>query len=231
MISSGRLAALTLFAAPAAITAQDRPAAGHPPAWLEQRARAAVSERWQVPPTTLRFAWGRVSAWPATPAGRVRLAGSGKDGWFVLLLEAPGAAEFAVRVRAGVEDTARVAARDLPAGTILSPEDVAREVTVHWGAPAGDAPEPGPGWTVRRPVARGDALRVPAVVPPPAVRAGDPVRFTWTRGAVTVVLDGTALNDARLGEPVRGRVDGRNERVAGTAIGQGLARLAPRGAS
>jgi flagella basal body P-ring formation protein FlgA len=96
------------------------------------------------------------------------------------------------------------------------------ESRVCWGPPAPPAEfRPGPGWEVRRALAAGEALARPAVAPPMFVMAGEPVRLVWTEGAVQVSTVGIALNRARQGEWVRARVEGKADRLVGTAAATG----------
>ena len=95
-----------------------------------------------------------------------------------------------VRVRAGVYDTAYVAARALRAGTRLRPGDVREELRLRWGPPRGEAVSPpGHGWEVRRPLIVGDELIWPAVSSPPVVHAGAEVG----KSASLMITDGDPL--------------------------------------
>lgn len=123
------------------------------------------------------------------------------------------------------QETVAVAARDLARGTVLRPEDIAREAPAAPGAT--DSGEVGEGWVVRRLVRQGEVLRSPAVAPPSAVRAGEPVQGVVRRGVVELRVWGVALNDAPVGGIVHLRTaDGR--RFTGTATGIASATLAIR---
>ncbi len=177
-----------------------------------------------MPERAVRLEWGRLPGTLPGGAPPFRVTGRGVGGWLVVVFEPPGADAVAVRLRAGVEDSVPVAARPLAAGTRLVPADVRREPRVCWGPPAPPSSSlPGPGWEVRRALAAGDALARPAVAPPLLVEAGAPVRLLWTDGAVQVSVVGTALNRARQGELVRARVEGRPDRLVGTATATGTA--------
>lgn len=191
----------------------------------EARVAAILARRWDVPAAAIRLAWPTAAA-PLALAGAdsLRVEGTGTGGW--LVVTAPDG--VAVRVRAGVEDSVPVAARELSPGRALEAADIAVAVRVRWGAPRPDA-APGAGWEVRRPLAAGDPLAAPFVVPPPAVRGGDPLRLEWAQGGVQVSLSGVALHTARVGEPVRARVAGRSTLVSGIMTGPGLARLDGKG--
>lgn len=115
-----------------------------------------------------------------------------------------------------------VAARDLARGEILAANDIVR-VADAGGDPA-SAPGSLIGWTTRRVISAGEALRPPAVAPPDLVRGGDPVQAIWTRGTIELRLTGTASGSAALGDRVLVRVDARR-RVEGVVIGPGLVQL------
>jgi flagella basal body P-ring formation protein FlgA len=80
------------------------------------------------------------------------------------------------------------------------------------------------GWTTRRVIAAGEPLRAPAVAPPAAVRAGEPVALLYQADGVTLRLAGTAATDAPVGGRVAVRVDTRR-RFEGVVAGPGLVRL------
>ena len=201
--------------APAPVTVPDSAAAG---------VRTWLAQEWGVSESAVHLEWGRLLE--ALPGGApsFRVTGRGVAGWLVVVFDPSGRDAVAVRLRAGVEDTVRVAARPLAAGTRLGPADVREELRVCWGPPATSSESrPGPGWEVRRALAAGEALAPPAVAPPMLVAAGEPVRLVWASGAVQVSVVGVALNRARQGELVRARVEGRSDRLVGTAIATGTA--------
>ena len=196
------------------------------PAAVPDSAAACVStwlaRQWSVSERAVRLEWGRLSG--ALPGGAApfRVTGRGVAGWLVVVFDPSGRDAVAVRLRAGVEDSVLVAARPLVAGTLLDPADVRLEPRVHWGPPAPPSESrPGPGWEVRRALATGEALERPAVAPPTLVVAGEPVRLVWAGGAVQVSVVGIALNRASQGELVRARVEGRSDRLVGTATATG----------
>lgn len=208
-----------LIAALAAPMAVGSPA----PPGLCDRVAGEIAARWQVPAERIVLEWGRLPAGPLEVGPTPRLSGRGVDGWFVVQL-GQGEATSAVRVRAGVRDTAVVAARALASGERLVLADVRCELRPRWGPPAAStSPRPGPGWEVRRPLAAGEEITWPSAVAPPVIAAGAPVEMVWTRGSVRVSVTGIALHAARLGETVRVRLEGQ-QRV-GTAVGPGLASL------
>jgi flagella basal body P-ring formation protein FlgA len=191
---------------------------------------AWLAREWGVSERAVRLEWGRPSG--ALPGGALpfRVTGRGVAGWLVVVFDPSGRSAVAVRLRAGVEDTVLVAARPLVAGTLLGPADVRPESRVCWGPPTPPSESrPGPGWEVRRALATGEALARPAVAPPMLVVAGEPVRLVWTEGAVQISVVGIALNGARQGEPVRARVEGRSDRLAGTATAMGTVAISSGG--
>jgi len=236
MTSSGnpllmRVAAVVAWAA--AVVAPAAFADTAPDAAWTARVEATVAARWSVPAEALRLKWGRLPerGLPAT-AAEFRLIG-GVDGWFVLSADA-GEGQLAVaRVRAGVDDTVCVATRDLARGQRIGPDDLRLEPRVRWGMPrAGDAAtRPATGWELRRAVAAGTVVDAPTAVPPALVSAGDRIEVEWTRGDVALQLSGVAIHGARLGEPVRVRVEGRARPLTGIVDAPGHARIGAREAS
>jgi len=190
-----------------------------PPA-LAAQVTAQIAARWGVAPDRVALEWGApppdlVFA-PDTPA---RLTGRAPNGWFAVVLRPADPAATAWRVRAGVIGPVAVAARALPAGTTLAPGDLRTESRVRWGAPGPETRAPAPGWEVRRPLAAGEVLTVPGVVPPALVLPGQSITLRWRRGGVEVRLAGTALHAAREGETARATLVGRPGRVVGRVAG------------
>jgi flagella basal body P-ring formation protein FlgA len=181
-----------------------------------------LAREWGVSESAVRLEWGRLPG--ALPGGTLpfRVVGRGVAGWLVVVFDPSGRDAVAVGLRAGVEDTVLVAARPLVAGKRLDPADVRPESRVCWGPPAPPSvARPGPGWEVRRALATGEVLERPAVAPPTLVVAGEPVRLVWAGSAVQVSVVGIALNRASQGELVRARVEGRADRLVGTATATG----------
>ena len=195
---------------------------------LVTRVASRIAETWKVPVTQLRLEWGRVAGQTAFPDDvPFRILGRGEDGWLVIVFDPAETGATAVRVRAGIERLVMVATRSLPTGARLSDGDLREETRVHWGIPAPDsAALPGSGWDVRRALAAGEVAEPPAVVAPPLVVAGQPVRLEWERGGVQVSVVGIALNSARRGETVRARLEERPARLTGTVTAAGTAVLA-----
>jgi flagella basal body P-ring formation protein FlgA len=225
MISSAELLAAAVLAATLAPRGDTAVPAG---AAVVAHVAASIAQLWNAPEDAVRLEWGR---WPAGPAplddAPYKIVGSGRDGWFAVVFR-PGEPEGAtVRVRAGTLDTAWVASAPLPAGHVLAGGDVHAEPVVRWGPPdpARHAAPPA-GWQVRRPLAKGEPISAPAIVPPTVVAAGDPIQVSWDRGAVRLRLDGVALHAARIGDPLRVRVEGRPRPLNAVVIAAGRASLA-----
>jgi flagella basal body P-ring formation protein FlgA len=123
--------------------------------------------------------------------------------------------------------TLAVAARALARGDTLAAADVAlRDTVIRWqwnGVPP-DTVRPAPGWVVQRPIAAGERLRPPGVIPPPVVRAGTAVTVEYRDGPVRLRLAGIATNSAPLGAPVGVRLD-PTRRLDGIAVAPNLVRL------
>ncbi len=219
------LGLLSCLAVPQALAAQ-----APVPAALEARVADAIGRMWQVPVGSLHLEWGHIgSQHPVSPGAEFRLLGHGEDGQFVIAFAQPGGQTIAARLRAGVIDSVLVAARPLQSGAKVSLGDVTMSSRLHWGAPAGgNAPVPGPGWLVKRSLAVGALIAPPAVVPPPVIEAGAPVKVQWESGAVSVAVAGTAVNSAAMGDLVQVRTSGRNGLVRAVVTGPGTARMEQR---
>ncbi len=132
-----------------------------------------------------------------------------------MLMEPPGRAPIAMRLRAGVGGRRQVAARAIAAGQMLAAEDVRDEAHVRWGPPAsGPVPTVEAGWVARRRMVPGAVLDAAHVGPAPVVSAGQAVRVLWNEGSVTVALEAVALHDAVLGAPLRVRTIRKRGRAA-----------------
>lgn len=192
---------------------------------LSARVAEAISREWEVDVGRVVLSWGSGSLGQVPDTSAFRLIG-GEAGWFSLMLEPAHGPTAFFRLRAGVAVEGLIAARALVPGTVLGENDFRLEPRVHWGPlPRDPEPRAAAGWIVRRPIASGDALEGFRVAPPPVVSAGKPVRMYYNAGSVSVALDGVALNDAAVGQPVRVRTPGRIGVVAGTAVAPGEARM------
>jgi flagella basal body P-ring formation protein FlgA len=155
----------------------------------------------------------------------------------VLLAAAPAALAAQPRPRvAGARAVAElVATRPLPRGYTLAAGDMAAAPAPGGATAVAAAPAALVGWTTRRVIAAGEVLRAPAVAPPAAVRAGQPVAVVYAAEGVTLKLHGTAATDAPLGGRVAVRVDTRRRfegvveapGVGAAAVRAALALLAP----
>lgn len=200
--------------------------------FFEGRVVERIAAEWRTSPERVRIRWfGEPGIDASLTDAPFRLSGSGADGWLALRLDGAEPRRAPLRIRAGVVDTAYAAAVPIAAGSVLRRSDLLAEATICWGPPPGaGGSRPGPGWVARTNLAEGDRIAWPAAVAPPLIEAGESVRLEWERGAVRVVMEGTALNGARLGETVRVRVPGRPERLLGRVVAPGSAILADGGA-
>ena len=118
-----------------------------------------------------------------------------------------------------------VAARALPRGAVLKEADIVYRAD---STAAKSRPVVGAGvaagWVTRRVISEGEALREPAVGPPPVIEAGDTVQAIWSDGSIELRVAGRAMNTAAAGGRVTVRVD-LERRFEGVAIGAGLVRL------
>jgi flagella basal body P-ring formation protein FlgA len=226
--ASSRLTAVLLglaaFALALAAGALHAHAAGDAPgaAWAARIADAVAARR-GVPAAALVLEWGALPDGGLPEDGALRVLG-GTEGWYVAAIDG-GSRTATLRVRAGVTDTVCVAARDLARGTTLAAGDMRLEPRVRWSARATNPARPGAGWELRRAVAAGSVLAPPTAAPPAVVHAGDRIEVWWTRGRVALRLDGTALAAARLGEPVRVRIDGRARALTAVVAAPGRATI------
>ena len=120
-----------------------------------------------------------------------------------------------------------VAARALARGDTLQAGDIATMDTTivwRWNSIAPDTTRALPGWVTRRNVARGEVLRAPAVMPPPAITSGTRVTAIWQDGPLRVVVTGIATNTAAIGAPVGVRIN-PTRRLDGIAAGPNTVRL------
>lgn len=218
------LGLLSCLVAPAGLPAQ---APAPVPAALEARVADAIGRMWQVPVGSLHLEWGHISSQhPIAAESEFRLLGHGDDGQFVVAFALPAGQAIAARLRAGVIDSVLVASRPLAAGARISLGDLTMSSRMQWGAPrSSDEPVPGPGWLVKRALAAGGVIAPPAVVPPPVIEAGSPVKVQWQSGAVSVAVAGVAVNSAALGQSVQVRTAGRAGLVRAVVTGPGTARM------
>jgi flagella basal body P-ring formation protein FlgA len=108
-----------------------------------------------------------------------------------------------------------VAARRIIRGAVLTSADISGES----GAVAG--------WIARRVINAGEVLAPPAVSPPPIVHARQTVDVLVGRGSIRVLIMGTALADATLGDTITVRLDTRR-RLRAVVSGPGrVTALAP----
>lgn len=216
----GVSAIVAIALAPVRARAADAPGA------LDLAARSAIAARAGLSLADVRIEWAGSSARLAEGDSLVGVR-DGIDGWTSATV-ARGGDRLAVRLRAWTRTVARLAARPLAAGTRLAAADVVDDTLwTPWSA-ARSRPCAALGWEVRRPLARGARLEWPAVAPLTAVAAGEHVFATWERGGVAVRLEGTALEGARAGRPLRFRTSNGDRTLAAVAVAPGEVRLSGR---
>jgi flagella basal body P-ring formation protein FlgA len=119
------------------------------------------------------------------------------------------------RPAAAPETVAPVAARDLPRGHVLAADDI---------SPATPSLV---GWTTRRVITAGQALREPAVARPlaaSAITAGQQVAVVWRDQGIQLRMSGVAASAAPIGARVKVRLDARR-RLEGTVVAPGVVQL------
>lgn len=113
-----------------------------------------------------------------------------------------------------------VAARPLPARHVLGPDDVRLE------ARRSVAGLPDPGLAIGRetdtPVSAGQVLRAEALSAPAVIDRNDRVVLRYRRGALTIRVEGRALERASEGKRLAAMNLASRQTVIGTAIGPGL---------
>lgn len=217
---------LALLTPPLAASATAQVAEGPVSSVLQARLALAVGRTWGVDTTGLVLAWGTGSLAGAPDSSAFRLLGGGDGGWFAVVVEPPGRAPIAIRLRAGVAGRRQVAARALAAGQVLAAADIRDEAYVRWGPPPDAAVAPvEAGWVARRRMVPGALLDGSRVGPAPVVSAGQAVRVHWNAGSVSVALEGVALHDAALGAPLRVRTTRKRGVLQTTVIAPGEARM------
>ena len=221
MISSvSALLALAMSAAPA-----DTGRVVVPPA-LEAGLRAAVAAVWNVDPARVHIDWGRGLRLAGLPDSAViALKGRGDRGWFVADLSG----SRALTVRAGVTRSVWVARRTLETGSTLGPGDLVRDERVIWGPPVELVLESLVGRELKRGFPAGGEIDPAALAAPTAVRAGQTVWLTYTRGAVRLRVEAIAAGPARLGEIVRATDRDRGVALQGIMTCPGTAQLVDAG--
>ena len=192
-------------------------------------ARQLVAEKWGLSPAMVVVS--AVSTAPvATSVPDARFAaviGSGEQNAELLLVDRaapPGTPPL--RFHAGTRTRALLAVRAIARGDTLRATDLVSRDTVLWGRPStmSATREPAAGWIARRPIAAGERLAEPAVMPAPAVTSGDAVRAVYRDGSLALALRGIAANSADVGQRVTVRIDMRR-RLDGIAVAPGVVAL------
>jgi flagella basal body P-ring formation protein FlgA len=190
----------------------------------DARVREAIADRWGVDAARVRIEWATPDALPEN-AATVRLLGSGADANWVVSFEGRNGDVLARhRVRAGVELSVPVAARDLERAVTIVDADVRYDTKLQWGPPPRSIDAAPYGWETRRRITAGEPLRAPAVAPPMLVRPGDDVSITFVRGGIAISLAGRAAGSGALGERVAVRAS-TGARLAGVITGTGTVRV------
>ena len=139
-----------------------------------------------------------------TVLGRVGLQWSNASGRRRIVVTAQAGAPPTLRTaRAAHASAALVYARSLATGDVVAASDLV------WSAEAvapGDAPRDADevvGKAARRPVREGMAVGVHDLASPHVIRRDDLVQVAFEEDGVRLVLEGKALGDAAVGEPVQ----------------------------
>lgn len=173
--------------------------------------QTAVARAWDVEAGCVVVAWP-VGA-PEGFDGEASLEGSGVGGRWTLAFPLDGRTRR-VPVRTTTRVLVPVAARSLSRGAVLEPSDMEWQPGVQAGPVDREGAPDIAGWTVARPLARGDALTPPAIRPPVAVKVGEVVLVTWSGGTVQARREGTALRTGAVGDTVEVRLGQGTQRRA-----------------
>lgn len=115
-----------------------------------------------------------------------------------------------------------IATHALVRGAALTAGDITyRDSTVRGPA---DTSRVAPGWVTRRTIAAGEILRAPAVEPPAAVSANQPVEVEFDDENVRLTLRGIVSRTAPIGDRVTVRIES-GRRVEGVVIAPGRVRI------
>lgn len=118
-------------------------------------------------------------------------------------------------------------ARDFAAGEIVRPEDV---VWTKLAARPAGAPRDADaviGMAARRPLREGAPVSTRDVAAPQVIKAGDLISVTWSDGAVSVTLQGKALESAAAGEAFGVQNTASKKTLQAVASGPGQALVGP----
>lgn len=127
-----------------------------------------------------------------------------------------------VIVRAAVSARVAVAARDLPAGVALAPQDIAwARRTVGDPADLFGQASPPQGLASRTPLRQDQPLRRRQLQPPQWVKRGDAVSIVARQDGIEVTSAGEALANGRQGEVIRVRNTSSNKIINARVSAQG----------
>lgn len=193
------------------------------PVVLADRVREEVALRWAVPPEAVVLEVGVPRGQRTLDAsGDFVLVGSGAGGYWVLrAIATDGDGAESVRLRAGVWESAQVAARRIDRGEVLRVSDMLETLSIRWGEPRAESPRAAEGWVAQRLIREGESLREPAVQPALAVRSGEAVELVWARGGVGIRTPGRAAGSAPVGHQVYVRTMS-GKRLVGVVVAPGL---------
>ncbi|MCC7267048.1 MAG: flagellar basal body P-ring formation protein FlgA [Caulobacteraceae bacterium] len=118
-------------------------------------------------------------------------------------------------------------ARDFAAGEIVRPEDVVWTKLAARPAGAPRDAEAVIGMAARRPLREGTPVHTRDVAAPQVIKAGDLISVTWSDGAVSVTLQGKALQSAAAGEAFGVQNTASKKTLQAVASGPGQAVVGP----
>lgn len=133
-----------------------------------------------------------------------------------------------ISARIKIEGTAVLAARHIPSGQPISPEDIQTQQTDLGSLPSDLIlrTEDAIGRVSRTAIAPGKPILEGLLRQEAIIAAGQSVRLIFNDGVLSVSNEGTAISSAIQGQAVRVRLPG-GRIITGTAIGEGRVELRP----
>jgi flagella basal body P-ring formation protein FlgA len=221
-LAAAAVAALVLLVGPAELAAQAAPMTEGEGAVTDEVTRA-VAGVLGLPATGVRV---QMSGGAPPSIDSLVVTESSTRRWIVTLWGPDGPVRRLARV--GVVGETAVASRRLERGHEVDEPDLRREFRVHWDRT--QPPIDPVGMVTTRVVEEGEGLVPPSVRAPLLFNGGESVQALFEQGRVQLRLQATALGSARWGEAVHVRLSS-GKRMSGRAVGPGLVRLTPGGAS
>ncbi|MFN7954389.1 MAG: flagellar basal body P-ring formation chaperone FlgA [bacterium] len=233
LVSIVALAACLAWCERAAAAAGD---GAHPaPASLDAHAQVArwIADRLQVPAELIRVD-GFELPFGVPPSETLEILEDGSGamvGALTLRARVAGpdghARLLSLRGRVALRRERLRAARAVPRGHVIEPEDVVADLVWDDGGQPLPVAEDVIGLEARRAIPANQPLRAADVGEPTLVKRGQPLKVDYLTPGLTVVGTGRALGDGRRGELVRVEMPGARRVITTKVIGEGWVRASP----